>query len=87
MVSVALIHQDADDIEANALRNRSVIKDMKRSFLVRLCCYGRQDVVPPEPVWHRDQEGEAKVKKIINQDKRRRAEQRRKKAGRTFKKY
>ena len=42
---LANIHADAQDIGALANRNKGVVKDLRRNFFMRLCCYNRNDVV------------------------------------------
>ena len=68
------IHADAEDTEHIIRGNRGVVKDMKRSWIVRLCCYNRTDIMPDDVEWsHRDTpEERMRVKKMIKLDKRRR---------------
>jgi hypothetical protein len=68
------IKADAEDTEHIIRGNRGVVKDMRRSWVVRLCCYNRADILPDDPNWsHRDtSEEQLRVKKMIKLDKRRR---------------
>lgn len=68
------VHADAEDTEHIIKGNRGVVKDMKRNWLVRLCCYNRNDVLPGDVNWdHRETpEERARVKKMIKLDKKRR---------------
>lgn len=65
---------DAEDTEHIIKGNRGVVKDMRRSWIVRLCCYNRADILPDDPNWsNRDTpEEQMRVKKMITLDKRRR---------------
>jgi hypothetical protein len=68
------IKADAEDTEHIIKGNRGVVKDMRRSWLVRLCCYNRTDILPDDVEWsNRDTpEEQMRVKKMIKLDKRRR---------------
>ena len=68
------VKADAEDTEHIIKGNRGVVKDMRRSWIVRLCCYNRADILPDDPNWsHRDTpEEQMRVKKMIKLDKRRR---------------
>ena len=72
------VHADAEDTEHIIKGNRGVVKDMKRHWFIRLCCYNRSDVVPGDVNWdHRDTpEERARVKKMIKLDKKRRRNRR-----------
>ena len=72
------VHADAEDTEHIIKGNRGVVKDMKRHWFIRLCCYNRSDVVPGDVSWdHRDTpEERARVKKMIKLDKKRRRNRR-----------
>jgi hypothetical protein len=75
------VKADAEDTEQIIKGNRGVVKDMRRSWVVRLCCYNRADILPDDPNWsHRDKpEEQMRVKKMIKLDKRRRRLRRNKK--------
>ena len=68
------VQRDAEDTEHIIKGNRGVVKDMRRNWMVRLCCYNRSDVLPGDVAWDmRDTpEEQARVKKMIKIDKRRR---------------
>jgi hypothetical protein len=68
------IHADAEDTEHIIKGNRGVVKDMRRSWIVRLCCYNRTDILPDDVEWSRRDtpEERMRVKKMIKLDKRRR---------------
>jgi hypothetical protein len=68
------VQADAQDTEHIIKGNRGVVKDMRRNWMVRLCCYNRSDIVPDDVGWsHRETpEEQARVKKMIKLDKRRR---------------
>lgn len=68
------IHADAGDTEHIIKGNRGVVKDMRRSWIVRLCCYNRTDILPDDVDWSRRNtpEERMRVKKMIKLDKRRR---------------
>lgn len=68
------VQGDAEDTEHIIKGNRGVVKDMRRSWMVRLCCYNRSDIAPDDVDWSRrdDPEERMKVKKMIKLDKRRR---------------
>ena len=72
------VHADAEDTEHIIKGNRGVVKDMKRNWLIRFCCYNRSDVLPGDVNWdHRDTpEERARVKKMIKLDKKRRRNRR-----------
>jgi hypothetical protein len=72
------VHADAEDTEHIIKGNRGVVKDMKRHWLIRFCCYNRSDVLPGDANWdHRDTpEERARVKKMIKLDKKRRRNRR-----------
>ena len=76
------IKADAEDTEHMIRGNRGVVKDMKRSWVVRLCCYNRADILPDDPNWaYRDTpEEQMRVNKMIKLDKRRRRIRRQKKS-------
>lgn len=76
------ISADAEDTEYIIKGNRGVVKDMRRNWVVRLCCYNRSDIMPDDISWDRRDtpEEQARVKKMIKLDKRRRMLRRRKKA-------
>lgn len=75
------ISADAQDTEYIIKGNRGVVKDMRRNWIVRLCCYNRSDIVPDDVSWDRRDtpEEQARVKKMIKLDKRRRMMRRKKK--------
>ncbi len=75
------IRGDAEDTEHIIKGNRGVVKDMRRSWLVRLCCYNRDDILPGPVAWeNRDAEEQMRVKKMIKIEKRRRMLRRKGKA-------
>jgi hypothetical protein len=77
------IQADAEDTEVIMKGNQRVVKDMRRFWFVRMCCYNRQDIVPAGPTWdHRDTpEEQQRVNKMIKLEKRRRVMRRRSKKG------
>jgi hypothetical protein len=68
------VRGDAEDTEHIIKGNRGVVKDMRRNWIVRLCCYGRSDMLPGPVTWdNRDSpEEQLRVKKMIKLEKRRR---------------
>jgi hypothetical protein len=72
------VQADAQDTEHIITQNRGVVKDMKRHWIVRLCCYNRSDILPGDVEWDRrdSPEEQARVKKMIKLDKRRRRNRR-----------
>ena len=68
------IKADAEDTEHIVKGNRGVVKDMRRNWVVRLCCYNRSDIVPDDVNWDNrgSPEEQIRVKKMIKLDKRRR---------------
>lgn len=73
------VRADAEDTEHIIKGNRGVVKDMRRNWMIRLCCYNRSDVLPGDVAWdQRDTPEEQKrVQKMIKLDKRRRMLRRR----------
>lgn len=73
------VQGDAEDTEHIIKGNRGVVKDMRRNWMVRLCCYNRSDVLPGDVAWDNREgpEEQARVKKMIKLDKRRRRLRRR----------
>jgi hypothetical protein len=76
------ISADAQDTEYIIKGNRGVVRDMRRNWIVRLCCYNRSDIVPDDVTWDRRDtpEEQERVRKMIKLDKRRRMLRRKKKA-------
>jgi len=68
------VQADAQDTEYIISNNRGVVKDMKRHWIVRLCCYNRSDILPGDVDWDRREtpEEQARLKKMIKLDKKRR---------------
>ena len=68
------VQVDAEDTEHIIKGNRGVVKDMRRNWLIRLCCYNRTDILPDDVTWDRRDtpEEQARVKKMIKLDRRRR---------------
>lgn len=68
------IRGDAEDTEDIIKGNRGVVKDMRRNWIIRLCCYNRNDIMPGPVSWeNRDSpEEQMRVKKMIKIEKRRR---------------
>ena len=68
------IKADAEDTEDILKGNRKVVKDMRRCWMIRLCCYNRNDIVPTGPTWDNREtdEEQMRVRRMIKMDKRRR---------------
>jgi len=62
------ISNDAQDTEVVLKHNRKVVKDMRRNWCIRLCCYGRDDTLPSGATY-RTPEETARAKKMVKAEK------------------